>query len=158
MAKLDLVAAVRVGLRTANLHEKPLEDHLRDRFGAYAPDVWIESSGSVTLPWFDGGLADVQKTGLNVQIRTLNCSATETVTVHRLIQLLRRRRMTPERRGEIRRQVLSVLASLAPSDIEADDPRHASVFAELDKHLLVSGAVRSDDPEVRRWVANHLGL
>jgi L-iditol 2-dehydrogenase len=42
-----LPAAERVGLRTANLNEKPLEDHLRDRFGAYAPDVWIESSGSV---------------------------------------------------------------------------------------------------------------
>jgi L-iditol 2-dehydrogenase len=43
-----LPAAERVGLRTANLSEKPLEDHLRDRFGDYAPDVWIESSGSVT--------------------------------------------------------------------------------------------------------------
>ena len=42
-----LPAAERVGLRTANLNEKPLEDHLRDRFGDYAPDVWIESSGSV---------------------------------------------------------------------------------------------------------------
>jgi L-iditol 2-dehydrogenase len=42
-----LPAAERVGLRTANLSEKPLEDHLRDRFGDYAPDVWIESSGSV---------------------------------------------------------------------------------------------------------------
>jgi len=42
-----LPAAERVGLRTANLSEKPLEEHLRDRFGDYAPDVWIESSGSV---------------------------------------------------------------------------------------------------------------
>ena len=42
-----LPAAERVGLRTANLSEKPLEDHLRDRFGDHAPDVWIESSGSV---------------------------------------------------------------------------------------------------------------
>lgn len=42
-----LPAAERVGLRTADLNEKPLEVHLRDRFGAYAPDVWIESSGSV---------------------------------------------------------------------------------------------------------------
>ena len=42
-----LPAAKRVGLRTANLNERPLEDHLRDRFGDYAPDVWIESSGSV---------------------------------------------------------------------------------------------------------------
>jgi L-iditol 2-dehydrogenase len=42
-----LPAAKRVGLSTANLSEKPLEEHLRDRFGDYAPDVWIESSGSV---------------------------------------------------------------------------------------------------------------
>ena len=42
-----LPAAERVGLRTANLSQKPLEDHLRDRFGNHAPDVWMESSGSV---------------------------------------------------------------------------------------------------------------
>jgi L-iditol 2-dehydrogenase len=42
-----LPAAERVGLRTANLNEKPLEEHLRDSLGDYAPDVWIESSGSV---------------------------------------------------------------------------------------------------------------
>src|SRR5215217_7717256 len=42
-----LPVAERVGLRTANLSEKTLEEHLRDSFGDYAPDVWIESSGSV---------------------------------------------------------------------------------------------------------------
>jgi L-iditol 2-dehydrogenase len=42
-----LPAAERVGLRTANLSEKPLGEHLRDSFGDYAPDLWIESSGSV---------------------------------------------------------------------------------------------------------------
>jgi L-iditol 2-dehydrogenase len=42
-----LPAAERVGLRTANLSEKPLEEHLQDNFGDHAPDVWIESSGSV---------------------------------------------------------------------------------------------------------------
>src|ERR687897_677266 len=42
-----LPAAKRVGLRTANLSEKPLEEHLHDRFGERPPDVWIESSGSV---------------------------------------------------------------------------------------------------------------
>ena len=42
-----LPVAERVGLSTANLSEKPLEDHLRVDFGDYAPDVWIESSGSV---------------------------------------------------------------------------------------------------------------
>src|SRR5918999_3851896 len=42
-----LPVAERAGLSTANLSEKPLEEHLRDGFGEYAPDVWIESSGSV---------------------------------------------------------------------------------------------------------------
>lgn len=42
-----LPAAERVGLQTANLSEKPLEEHLRNSFGEPAPDVWIESSGSV---------------------------------------------------------------------------------------------------------------
>jgi L-iditol 2-dehydrogenase len=42
-----LPMAERVGLSTANLSAKPLEEHLRDRFGDHAPDVWIESSGSV---------------------------------------------------------------------------------------------------------------
>jgi L-iditol 2-dehydrogenase len=46
-AEARLPAAERVGLRTANLSEKPLEEHLRDSFWEHPPDVWIESSGSV---------------------------------------------------------------------------------------------------------------
>jgi L-iditol 2-dehydrogenase len=42
-----LPAAESVGLRTANLSEKSLEEHLQRSFGEGAPDVWIESSGSV---------------------------------------------------------------------------------------------------------------
>jgi L-iditol 2-dehydrogenase len=46
-AEARLPAAERVGLRTANLSGQPLEEHLRRSFGDHAPDVWIESSGSV---------------------------------------------------------------------------------------------------------------
>ena len=46
-AEARLPAAERAGLRTANLSEKPLEEHLQDSFGDHGPDVWIESSGSV---------------------------------------------------------------------------------------------------------------
>lgn len=42
-----LPAAESVGLRTANLSDRPLEEHLRESFGERGPDVWIESSGSV---------------------------------------------------------------------------------------------------------------
>lgn len=41
----------------------------------------FESSGYLYLPWFDAGLADVSKTAITVQVRTLNCTATEKVTV-----------------------------------------------------------------------------
>jgi L-iditol 2-dehydrogenase len=46
-AEARLPAAEHVGPRTANLSEKPLEEHLQDSFGDQGPDVWIESSGSV---------------------------------------------------------------------------------------------------------------
>ena len=46
-SEVRLPAAESVGLRTANLSEEPLEEHLRRSFGEGAPDVWIESSGSV---------------------------------------------------------------------------------------------------------------
>ena len=42
-----LPAAEHVGLIIANVSEKPLEEHLRDSFGDHAPDLWVESSGSV---------------------------------------------------------------------------------------------------------------
>jgi L-iditol 2-dehydrogenase len=42
-----LPASERAGLRTANLSEMSLEEHLRRSFGNREPDVWIESSGSV---------------------------------------------------------------------------------------------------------------
>ncbi|MGH3086021.1 MAG: alcohol dehydrogenase catalytic domain-containing protein, partial [Rubrobacteraceae bacterium] len=42
-----LPAAERAGLKTANLSDEPLEEHLRREFGGEAPELWIESSGSV---------------------------------------------------------------------------------------------------------------
>ena len=47
MCVISTRAAERVGLKIANLSEKPLEEHLRDSFGDHAPDLWVESSGSV---------------------------------------------------------------------------------------------------------------
>lgn len=57
-----LPAAESVGLRTANLSEKLLEEYLRDGFGEPAPDVWIESSGSVRA--LSSALESVQPGGM----------------------------------------------------------------------------------------------
>jgi cellulose biosynthesis protein BcsQ/tetratricopeptide (TPR) repeat protein len=57
---------------------------------------------------------------------------------------------------ESRRAAQRILASLSPRDTEVDDPTHVPVFAELDQHVDPSGAVHSDDDEVRRWLVNQV--
>jgi hypothetical protein len=42
----------------------------------------FEPYGYLILPWFDAGLAEVQKTGLSVQVRTVNTSSTATVRLY----------------------------------------------------------------------------
>lgn len=46
-AQKRLPAARLVGLQTADLGEASLHEHLQEKLGTPAPDVWIESSGSV---------------------------------------------------------------------------------------------------------------
>ncbi|MGK5530282.1 FxSxx-COOH system tetratricopeptide repeat protein [Streptomyces sp. URMC 129] len=82
--------------------------------------------------------------------------AEERLKVHRLIQDLRRSRMDQETRDRTRREALSILAAMDPGDANCDALIHEPVYAELDKHLLVSGALESDDPDVRRWVVNQV--
>ena len=65
-AEARLPAAEHVGLRTANLSEKPLEEHLQDSFGDHGPDVWIESSGSVRA--LGSGLESVRPGGTVVVV------------------------------------------------------------------------------------------
>lgn len=64
--------------------------------------------------------------------------------------------MTQEEASESRAAVHRILAAFSPSDPEVDEPRHVPVFAELDQHVGPSGAERSDDPEVRRWLVNQV--
>lgn len=61
-----LPAAERAGLQTANLSDKPLEEHLQGSFGERAPDVWIESSGSVRA--LDSALEAVRAGGTVVVV------------------------------------------------------------------------------------------
>jgi cellulose biosynthesis protein BcsQ/tetratricopeptide (TPR) repeat protein len=64
--------------------------------------------------------------------------------------------LSEEEYEESRTAVQRILASLAPLDTEAHEPRFLPVFAELDQHVVASGAVRSTDDEVRRWLVNQV--
>lgn len=65
-SEFRLPAAERAGLRTANLSDDSLEEHLRREFGGDAPDLWIESSGSVRA--LDSALKSVRPGGTVVVV------------------------------------------------------------------------------------------
>ncbi|TNH26926.1 hypothetical protein FHG89_19635 [Micromonospora orduensis] len=76
--------------------------------------------------------------------------------MHRAIQVLLRGAIPEPERYERHRQVLRGLAGYAPTDPEADDSRYAGVFEELQQHLIPSGALESDDRQVRHWVVKQV--
>ncbi|GAB3009235.1 FxSxx-COOH system tetratricopeptide repeat protein [Saccharothrix stipae] len=75
---------------------------------------------------------------------------------HRVVQRALRGRMTPAEREERRADVLGALAALAPTEVEDTSPTRKARFTELQKHVIPSGALGSDDPKVRRWLVNQV--
>ncbi|MEU4768339.1 FxSxx-COOH system tetratricopeptide repeat protein [Actinosynnema sp. NPDC023794] len=76
--------------------------------------------------------------------------------LHRVVQRALRDRMTQAEREERRADVLRALAALAPTEVEDNSPTRHARFAELQKHVVGSGALASDDPKVRRWLVNQV--
>ncbi|MEU6906085.1 FxSxx-COOH system tetratricopeptide repeat protein [Streptomyces coeruleorubidus] len=80
----------------------------------------------------------------------------QTLMICRVVQDLVRSWMSEEERDATRAEALSVLASMVPNDLERHKPKHHDTFAELDKHVIVSGAIDSPDPEVHRWLVSQV--
>ncbi|MGW2960516.1 FxSxx-COOH system tetratricopeptide repeat protein [Streptomyces sp. NPDC001220] len=80
----------------------------------------------------------------------------QTLRVHRVVQDLVRGWMSEEERVATRAEVLGVLAAMVPNDLERHLPKHHDTFVELDRHVIVSGAVDSTDPEVHAWLVSQV--
>ncbi len=80
----------------------------------------------------------------------------QTLMICRVVQDLVRGWMSEEERATTRAEALGVLASMVPNDLERHRPKHHDTFAELDKHVIVSGALESTDPEVHRWLVSQV--
>ncbi|MFE2753576.1 FxSxx-COOH system tetratricopeptide repeat protein [Actinosynnema sp. NPDC059335] len=76
--------------------------------------------------------------------------------LHRVVQRALRDRMTPAEGARRQADVLSALAALAPTEVEDKSPTRRARFAELQKHVIPSGALDSGDPRVRRWLVNQV--
>jgi cellulose biosynthesis protein BcsQ/tetratricopeptide (TPR) repeat protein len=148
------------------LAEAPAAAKLLDMCSFLSPDgVWLSVIQSaamlVALREVDPRLQDAMRLRpvlVTLASRSLASvdQSTQLFKVHRVVQSLRRDRMGAAKREQTRLQVLRVLASLAPNDLECDGLRHREMFAELDKHVVVSGATACTDGDVRRWVVNQV--
>lgn len=78
------------------------------------------------------------------------------VRMHRIVQDLIRASIDPDDLRTRQKQVLCALAGYAPTDAEGDALARTDNYAELGKHLVPSGALDSDDQDVRRWVVQQI--
>ncbi|HWO60449.1 MAG TPA: FxSxx-COOH system tetratricopeptide repeat protein [Umezawaea sp.] len=79
-----------------------------------------------------------------------------TLRLHRVVQNALREGMGELEREARRAEVLSCLAAYAPSEVELTAPDRAARFTELQTHVYPSGALDSDDDQVRRWLVNQV--
>jgi tetratricopeptide (TPR) repeat protein len=79
-------------------------------------------------------------------------SASESVTVHRLVQAVIRDQVAEDRALRVRGVVHSALVQASPED--PDVPADWGRYAELIPHLWPSDAARTADPKVRRWISD----
>jgi tetratricopeptide (TPR) repeat protein len=147
-------------------------DHLETRSPAalrllqlcsyFAPDPISRSilsgPGSRSIfPELDSALTDPMK--LARAIREINRYSlaridhrTNSIEMHRLVQLVLFNRMSPEEQHQMREGAHSLMAASDPKAPTSPDswPR----YAELYSHVIASAAVRSDQPWVRQLVMN----
>ncbi|MCO6003635.1 FxSxx-COOH system tetratricopeptide repeat protein [Actinoallomurus purpureus] len=76
---------------------------------------------------------------------------------HRLLHSLVRAGLDAREVAERREQVLRALAAYAPNDADGGIDDHIDAYRELQQHVVASGALRSDDRGVRRWIIAQLG-
>jgi tetratricopeptide (TPR) repeat protein len=98
----------------------------------------------------------VLRSGARYGLFDVNWGRGATVHMHWIVQHLVRASMNPTDRQHRQQQVLRGLAGYAPTDAEGSALARGANYVELAKHLIPSGALDSQDREVRRWVVQQI--
>ncbi|MGP4048364.1 FxSxx-COOH system tetratricopeptide repeat protein [Streptomyces sp. 2A115] len=147
-------------------------DHLETRSPAalqllqmcsyFAPDpisrsIFSGLGNSRISPALDAALNDPMR--LSRAIREVNRYSlaridhrTNSLEMHRLVQLVLQNRMSPEERFRMRQGAHTLMAASDPK--APADPTSWSRYSELYSHVIASEAVKSDQPWVRQLVRN----
>ncbi|CAL2069312.1 MULTISPECIES: FxSxx-COOH system tetratricopeptide repeat protein [Streptomyces] len=147
-------------------------DHLETRSPAalrllqlcsyFAPDpisrsIFSGLGNSSIFPELDAALNDPMR--LARAIREVNRYSlaridhrTNSIEMHRLVQLVLNNRMSPEEQARMRHGAHTLLAAADPKS--PMEPVSWPRYAELYSHVIAAGAIRSDQPWVRQLVRN----
>ncbi|MGN9755989.1 FxSxx-COOH system tetratricopeptide repeat protein [Streptomyces sp. SD31] len=147
-------------------------DHLETRSPAalrllqlcsyFAPDpisrsIFSGLGNSSIFPELDAALNDPMK--LARAIREVNRYSlaridhrTNSIEMHRLVQLVLNNRMTSEEQSRMRHGAHTLMAAADPKS--PNDPASWPRYAELYSHVIAADAIKSDQPWVRQLVRN----
>ncbi|MGW1680991.1 FxSxx-COOH system tetratricopeptide repeat protein [Saccharopolyspora sp. NPDC002376] len=157
--EVSLAAAWNVSLE--ELEERnPAAHQLLQVCAFFAPEPISRSlftglRGTSIAPELDAALRDPLRLGR--AIRDINRFGlakidhrNDTLQLHRLVQLVLRDRMSPQRRTEVRHGAHLLLANLDPGD--PADPAQWSRFQAILPHAYASNVLECEDPWVRQLV------
>lgn len=77
---------------------------------------------------------------------------TNSIQMHRLVQLVLQNRMTPQEQSRMREGTYTLLAAADPK--APSDPQHWDKYADLYSHVMASGTFKADQPWARQLVRN----
>lgn len=95
--------------------------------------------------------------GARIGLFRVDWGRTRALTVHRVVRRALRAALTEWEERTLRERVLAALAGYAPTEQEDDQPTAMRRYAELNRHVMSTGAQDSDDPDVRQWLVNQTG-
>lgn len=95
--------------------------------------------------------------GARIGLFRVDWGRTRTLTVHRVVRRALQDALTEWERRTLRERVLAALAGYAPTEQEDDQPTTMRRYAELNRHVMSTGAQDSDDGDVRQWLVNQTG-
>lgn len=131
------------GVALRLLRSEALLTQLRALAGADADELRLDT----------GELDQVLWTGTRYGLFEVTWGDSAAVLMHRA---LGRALRAGEHVARTQSAVLAGLAAYAPSEVTEWSAGTRAKFAELQRHIFISGALHADDAAVRRWLVNHL--
>jgi len=94
--------------------------------------------------------------GHRLRLFQVDWGPARTVTLSRVVRQTLQHTLPEGYRQRLQEQVLLALAQYAPTELEMNEPGSSLRFADLNRHIMSTGAEETSDPAVRQWLVNQV--